>query len=1550
MTNLSQKNQVTNDSDMTPEDLAPVLHKPDQPEQILEPQFHLDQPLSSSNGNGDKAGLNSNIEPHQALALVTAIKADLEESQELRQPEIHEKILQLEKWAQGLQTVSKPHLAVATDHRLKRDREWLLTLSNQMRRATDLDLDILLKITVSEVREYLQVDRALIYSFQSQNQGMVIAESILGGYTPSLGETLSAIAFGAQDQLDYQQQQIVALEHIYQKAPSPYQLQLMQRFQVKASLSLPIIVDGLVWGLLVVQQCSGISRRWQEVEVNLLNQVITELRLNLQPTEIRTQQKKQVEQTKVVGKVAAKILKNILYSVDVESVFNSATREIRQHLQCDRVAVYRFNPNWGGEFVAESVGSDWVALVGPDIKKVWTDTYLQETRGGRYRNEESHVVNNIYSAGLNDCHISLLEQFEAKAYIIAPIFEGENLWGLLAAFQNSGPRQWDAAEVSMLALVGRQFGVAIQQAQYLGNLQQQAEKITKTVEQERANIRTIEKIRQSSDIDTIFKTTTLEVRKLLKVERVTIYKFRPDYFGDFLVESESGGWPKLVGSGWEDPYLQEHQGGRFRKNEPLVTDDVYDGSLSECHVEALEYFGVKSCMVVAIFQGNKLWGLLSAFQHSGPRHWEEGELKILTQIASHLGVALQQAEYLEQLRNKSSQITKAAEQERAAGKVIEKIRQTAEIDSIFKTTTHEVRKLLNVDRVTIYKFRPDYFGDFLVESESGDWPKLVGSGWEDPYLQEHQGGRFRSNQPLVVDDVYNAGLTECHVEALEYFGVKGCLVVAIFKGKKLWGLLSAFQHSEPRHWEEGEVNILTQIGSHLGVALQQAEYVDQLREQSNQLAKAAEREKAVAKITTKILQSLNQATIFQITTQEVRLLLKCDRTAIYRFEPDWSGIFIAESVAKGWVPLVSGDIQTVWADTYLQETQGGRYRHKESFAVEDIYTIGHSPCHVEILEQFEIRAYLLVPIFIREKLWGILCAYQNTGPRQWEEAEVVALNQIGLQVGAALQLVDYVGQVGQKSEQLATLVERETNFINLIYKTGNRITGLLQQKTLNSDSLFRATTQELRQLLKADRVAVYRFNPDWSGEFVIEDVGSAYIRLVGMDAAQVADPILQETKGGQYSKDEASVVNDITATDNLTFSKVLLEEWGAQAYAIAPIFKGDQLWGLLTTYQNTEPRSWEEGEVNFLVQMARQLGMVLQQAEYLEQIQYQSQQITEAAQREKADKEALQQKVIQLLSAVRPALKGDLTVRAPVTEDEVGTIADAYNNMLQSLRGIVKQVQVASRQVAQTSQDRESSMAALSEQAQLQFQSLDQALEQIQSMINITEVVGTNAQQVEMAVQQANQTVRDGNAAMNRTVDGILTIRETVAETSKRIKRLSESSQKVSRVVSLISSFTTQTQLLALNAAIEATRAGEYGRGFVVVADEVRSLARQSADATTEIAQLVQEIQEGTSEVSTAMETGIEQVAAGTNFVTDARQHLNAIVEATAQISQLVEGISQATHIQAQQFQSVTQTMSHVAAISNKTSEDSIEISTSFKDLLAMAQNLQSSADQFKVD
>jgi methyl-accepting chemotaxis protein PixJ len=401
----------------------------------------------------------------------------------------------------------------------------------------------------------------------------------------------------------------------------------------------------------------------------------------------------------------------------------------------------------------------------------------------------------------------------------------------------------------------------------------------------------------------------------------------------------------------------------------------------------------------------------------------------------------------------------------------------------------------------------------------------------------------------------------------------------------------------------------------------------------------------------------------------------------------------------------------------------------------------------------------------------------------------------------------------------------------------------------------------------------------------------------------------------------------------------LLAQFQVRANLVVPLLKGENLWGLFCIHQCSGPREWQESEIEFAKQIAAQLNVAIQQAEYVEQLQQQAEQ-----------KEQLQCQVIELLVSVRPALEGDLTVRAPVTDNEVGTIADAYNNTLGSLRQIVSQMLSASNQVAQTSHVSESAILKLTTQAQEQFHTLNQALERVQTLLSSTQAVQKNAQQVEVAVQQANQTVMVGDATIDRTVDEMQNIRETVAEADDRLQRLSDSFQKISRVLSLIRSFTSQTQLLALNASIEATRAGEYGRGFAVVANEVRSLARQSADAATDIEQLVQEIQAGMAQVSTAMETGLEQVTSGTQVVTDARQNLNAIVNATSQISQLISGITQATQEQTQQCELLTHTMTNVAAIANKTSEDSIAVSTSFQDLRTMAEDLQVKSKQFKVN
>ena len=486
-------------------------------------------------------------------------------------------------------------------------------------------------------------------------------------------------------------------------------------------------------------------------------------------------------------------------------------------------------------------------------------------------------------------------------------------------------------------------------------------------------------------------------------------------------------------------------------------------------------------------------------------------------------------------------------------------------------------------------------------------------------------------------------------------------------------------------------------------------------------------------------------------------------------------------------------------------------------------------------------------------------------------------------------------------------------------------------------------------MLKADRVGLFQFDvaTNYSaGEFVVEDVATGVFSAM---AAKVQDHCFAEDQAENYRKGRYWMVNDINALDLPDCLVDLLSQLQVRASLVVPLLKGDILWGLFCIHQCTAPREWQDSEVDFVHRIGAQLNLALKQADYLDQLQEKNTALTETATREKASKELLQQQVIQLLSEVRPALEGDLTVRAPVTETEVGTVASAYNNTLQSLQKIVLEVQQAANQVGQTSQLSKTSVSSLNTEAQQQANSLEQTLKRVQGMMNFTETVVNDAQRVEAAVQQANQTVQVGDAAMNRTVDGIMAIRATVADTNQRIKQLSESSQKVSKIVSLISHFTTQTQLLALNASIEATRAGKYGRGFAVVADEVRSLARQSAEAATEIEQLVQEIQVNTAEVSTAMEIGIQQVAEGTNLVTDARQNLTAIVEATGQISGLIQGITQTTHKQAAEFKGVAVTVTEATEIANQTSKKSEQLTQSIHQLLATAEALQASTGKFKV-
>lgn len=338
-----------------------------------------------------------------------------------------------------------------------------------------------------------------------------------------------------------------------------------------------------------------------------------------------------------------------------------------------------------------------------------------------------------------------------------------------------------------------------------------------------------------------------------------------------------------------------------------------------------------------------------------------------------------------------------------------------------------------------------------------------------------------------------------------------------------------------------------------------------------------------------------------------------------------------------------------------------------------------------------------------------------------------------------------------------------------------------------------------------------------------------------------------------------------------------------------------------------------------------------------------------AAEQEQA-KEDLQRQVIRLLDDVEGAARGDLTVQAEVTADVLGAVADSFNLTIQNLREIVNQVKIAARQVNDGSRENEAFARSLSSDALRQAEELSVTLNSVQMMTESIQRVAESAREAEQVAKLASETAIKGGDAVERTVSGILDIRETVAETTRKVKRLGESSQEISKIVGLISSIASRTNLLALNASIEAARAGDAGRGFAIVADEVRQLADRAAKASKEIEQIVLQIQSETSNVQQAMEVGTQQVIDGTKRAEQARQSLADIIQVSHRIETLVLSITEDTVKQTETSRTVSQVMQSVELTAQETSQESQRVSASLQNLVGVARSLQESVERFRVD
>jgi methyl-accepting chemotaxis protein len=486
----------------------------------------------------------------------------------------------------------------------------------------------------------------------------------------------------------------------------------------------------------------------------------------------------------------------------------------------------------------------------------------------------------------------------------------------------------------------------------------------------------------------------------------------------------------------------------------------------------------------------------------------------------------------------------------------------------------------------------------------------------------------------------------------------------------------------------------------------------------------------------------------------------------------------------------------------------------------------------------------------------------------------------------------------------------------------------------------------LRQVLKCDRLVFLQFEANWEGVVVAESVGREWPRMLG---SRFNDPCFEKGYGERYKRGRIQAINNLQEADIAEEYLKALEPFVVKANLIAPINQGEQLLGLLIAHQCNGPRVWERFEIDFLAQAATQVGLALERCDLLRQTEASAEQARQLAEEQRQQKEALQLQLVELLGDVEGAASGDLTVRAEVGAGEIGTVADFFNSIIESLRQIVTQVKQSAVQVNLALGENEGAIRHLADEALRQSEETTRTLDSVEQMTRSIQAVAESARQAALVTRTASETAEAGGAAMDLTVQNILSLRETVGETAKKVKRLGEASQQISKVVSLINQIAMQTNLLAINAGIEAARAGEEGQGFAVVAEEVGELANRSAAATQEIERIVETIQRETNQVVEAMEQSTAQVVEGTHRVEGAKQSLTRILDVSRQIDQLVQSISDATVSQVEISQSVSQVMREIAQVSERTSGSSLQVSKSLQQTVEIAQELRESVGAFKV-
>ncbi len=479
-----------------------------------------------------------------------------------------------------------------------------------------------------------------------------------------------------------------------------------------------------------------------------------------------------------------------------------------------------------------------------------------------------------------------------------------------------------------------------------------------------------------------------------------------------------------------------------------------------------------------------------------------------------------------------------------------------------------------------------------------------------------------------------------------------------------------------------------------------------------------------------------------------------------------------------------------------------------------------------------------------------------------------------------------------------------------------------------------------REIIGADRLVIYRFLPNWGGHVAAEALAPGISSAMN---ERISDNCIPYKNREEFA--HGHVVDNYNVLEAGYHKEhiKLFERLNIKSNLVVPIAQNGNLIALLVAHHCTNFHNWSASETDVMVELAAQLVTPM--------LVYSSSERTKfAADKDRAENVSRQQELIRLLSEIEGAATGDLTVRSEINEGEIAIVGDFFNSIIESLRDIVKTVKTSTAQVTTSIGDNESEIRLLATAANEQADKIEQTLRQVEAGAISIQSVAQSAREASVVATAASATAETGGQAMDNTVLNINQLRETVAETAKKVKRLGESSQQISKAVGLINQIALQTNLLAINASIEAARAGEEGRGFAVVAEEVAQLATQSSAATKEIEKIVSTIQRETGEVTQAMELSTAQVVEGTKSVEQTKLSLKEIIDQSKEIDTFLQSISESAIEQVKSSESVKLVMAGVAEVSAQTSTSSSQVSNSLQATVAIARELQAVVGKFKVN